>query len=45
MIGWSGGFLEAMMRRMGFNSRWINLIMMCVCTVHFLVVVNGTPMR
>jgi hypothetical protein len=45
MIGWSRGFLEAMMRRMGFNSRWINLIMMCVCTVHFSVVVNGTPMR
>lgn len=38
------GFLEAVMRRMGFENRWINLIMMCVCTAHFSVLVNGTPM-
>ncbi|XP_059451003.1 uncharacterized protein LOC132181787 [Corylus avellana] len=36
-------FLEAVMRRMGFANRWINLIMMCVCTAHFSVLVNGTP--
>ena len=33
-MGFSGGFVE----------RWINLIMMCVCTAHFSVLVNGTPM-
>jgi hypothetical protein len=31
------------MRRMGFANRWIRLIMMCVTTVKYAVVVNGTP--
>jgi hypothetical protein len=30
-IEWS--FLEETMRRMGFASRWVQLIMMCVKTV------------
>ncbi|XP_059431505.1 uncharacterized protein LOC132165008 [Corylus avellana] len=37
------GFLEAVMRRLGFDLRWINLIMMCVTTVQYAVVVNGRP--
>ena len=33
-------YLEAMMRRMGFNERWISLILMCVSTVEYLVLIN-----
>jgi hypothetical protein len=37
------GFLEAVMKRMGFGERWITLIMMCVRTVKYSVIVNGNP--
>jgi hypothetical protein len=33
-------FLEAIMEIMGFESQWINLIMMCVIKTH-VVLVNG----
>lgn len=36
-------FLEAVMRRMGFAPRWIDLIMMYVITVQYAVVVNRKP--
>ena len=36
-------FLEGIMRRMGFNEGWINLIMLCVKTVIYSVLVNGEP--
>ena len=38
-VEWS--YLEAMMRRMGFHERWISLIMMCVTTVEYSVLING----
>jgi hypothetical protein len=34
-------FLEAMMRRMGFEEQWIKLIMTCVQSVSYSVMVNG----
>ena len=37
------GYLEAMMRRMGFRERWISLMMMCVTTISFSVLINGQP--
>jgi hypothetical protein len=37
------GFLEAVMEQMGFNRRWIDLVMMCVRSVKYSIVVNGTP--
>jgi hypothetical protein len=37
------GFLEAVMRRMGFSERWISLILMCVKTVTYSIIVNGNP--
>ena len=43
MIGWSGVFLEAVMKKMGFAPPWIKLIMMS--TTNFEVLVNGVPMR
>jgi hypothetical protein len=36
-------FLEAVMHRMGFEGRWIRLIMMCVKSVSYGVLVNGSP--
>jgi hypothetical protein len=44
-------FLEKMMRRLGFDERWINRIMLCVSTVTYQFRVNGectyciTPQR
>lgn len=38
------GFLEAAMTKLGFENRWINLVMMCVRTAQFSVLVNGVPM-
>ena len=40
-VEWS--YLEAIMRRMGFQDRWISLIMMCVSTVTYYVFINGEP--
>jgi hypothetical protein len=36
-------FLEAMMRAMGFEQKWIALIMTCVKRVSYSVLVNGAP--
>ncbi|CAL1410909.1 unnamed protein product [Linum trigynum] len=38
-VDWS--FLEAVMTKLGFNERWIHLIMECVTTVSFSLLVNG----
>ena len=40
-LEWS--FLEETMRRMGFNSKWIQWIMTCVSTVTFSVLINVSP--
>ena len=40
-VEWS--FLEAVMRRMGFTERWIQLMMVGVKTVSYSVLVNGEP--
>ncbi|XP_059441106.1 uncharacterized protein LOC132173594 [Corylus avellana] len=37
-------FLEAVMKKMGFDDRWVRLIMMCVTSVNYKVLVNRTPM-
>ena len=37
------GFLEEIMRKMGFNEKWINLMMVCVKSVTYSVLVNGEP--
>ena len=36
------GILEAVMGKMGFAPNWIKLVMMCVTSVHYAVLVNGT---
>ncbi len=37
------GFLEGMMRRLGFAETWITSIMQCITFVSYSVVVNGVP--
>lgn len=31
------------MRKMGFNSRWISLLMDCISTVSFSILINDSP--
>jgi len=37
------GFLEEIMRKLGFGERWIGLIMQCVQSVTYGILINGTP--
>jgi hypothetical protein len=34
-------FLEAVMGKMGFSERWVSLIMVCVRSVTYSIVING----
>jgi len=36
-------YLEALMRRIGFSDRWMALIMECITTVSYSILVNGEP--
>ena len=36
------GFLEKIMLQMGFNERWVQLIMKCVTSVSYKIKVNGS---
>lgn len=36
-------YLEKIMAKMGFSQRWIGLISACICTVTYLVLLNGQP--
>ncbi|XP_075636519.1 uncharacterized protein LOC142608713 [Castanea sativa] len=40
-VDWN--FLEQLMRKLGFPEKWIHLIMGCVKTVTYTVLVNGEP--
>lgn len=36
-------FLKAVMVHIGFAPRWIDLIMECITTVQYSVIINGLP--
>lgn len=36
-------FLEKLMEKLGFATRWISLISSCIRSVSFFVLVNGEP--
>lgn len=40
-IKWS--YLECVLLKLGFNTKWVNLIMMCVYSVLYTFIVNGSP--
>ena len=35
------GFIEMVMRKMGFNEGWIRLIMRCISSVSYSIIING----
>jgi hypothetical protein len=37
------GFLEMVMNKIGFASRWVNMLMTCVRTVTYSILINGKP--
>ena len=37
------GFLEQIMKKLGFDVRWINLMMECISTPSYAVLINGEP--
>ena len=39
------GFLDAVIGKVGFAPYWIKLIMMCVSSAQYAVLVNGIPTR
>ena len=41
-VEWS--FLREVMKRMGFNDKWVELVMECVSTVTYSLLINGEPM-
>ena len=36
-------YLEKLMEKMGFHSRWISLTMMCIRSVTYSILINGEP--
>ena len=37
------GFLKKVMEKMGFGEKWVKLIMECISTVSYSILVNGEP--
>ena len=35
-------FVEIVMRKMGFDENWINLVMKCISLVSYYIIINGT---
>ena len=35
------GFIKQMMEKMGFHEKWINLIMHCITTISYSILING----
>lgn len=36
-------FLETVMKRISFAEQWVQMLMTCVCTVTYSVLINGKP--
>ena len=41
MIVWNGFSLKTIMVKMGFNNKWISLIMNCISIVSYSILING----
>ena len=37
------GFLKKVMEKMGFGEKWVKLIIECISTVSYSILVNGEP--
>ena len=40
-VEWS--LLKSIMRKLGFNEKWITLMMLCLSTVSYSILINGAP--
>ena len=40
-IEWS--FIEVLLHKMGFDPRWINIMLECISSVQYMVLLNGQP--
>ena len=38
-------FMEKVMRKMGFNNRWVDLMMECITSASYSILINGEPHR
>ena len=36
-------YLQRVMERMGFSSKWVTIMMECISTVSYSILVNGEP--
>ena len=36
-------FLDKLMEKLGFDKKWIDLIISCISTVSFSILINGVP--
>ena len=37
------GFMEGLLRKMGFHEKWVALMMECITTVSYSILINGEP--
>ena len=36
-------FMQKVMRKMGFDNRWVNLMMECITIAYYSILINGEP--
>lgn len=36
-------YMEKVMRKMGFNNHWVDLVMICIITASYSILINGEP--
>lgn len=41
-VEWAG-FLEIIMLRLGFDHRWVTLVLSCINFISYKVLINGVP--
>ena len=41
----SWNFIEATLQKMGFSQQWTQLVMQCVSTMTYIILVNGAPTK
>ena len=37
------GYMEKLMKKMGFNETWVKLLMTCITSATYSILINGEP--
>ena len=37
------GFMEGLLKKMGFHEKWITVMMECITTISYSILINGEP--